>query len=797
MMAEHISDIIEKCQRAASWGSFSGRKVRLASANRRGEQGRLADIMTGKRRISVTRHRDNVPRFAPNFTVYVLPPEFVCLYSEDRKFFLHGELYCALASAIGEGGKSFQEIAGELEQNFPPDKVEEALKRLIERRYLVPASQASVGAVAGYWASLGLPPETAEKNLGNCRVGIQSIDVQGATELGAALSELGVRVVKRSPDLTVTLVSDYLEPRLTELNRQRVADRTPWLLVQPSGAFPLVGPVFNPGHGACWTCLFDRMIRNREVKGFLDRGAARAVALSPLARNAIGQSAIQFAAVEIAKAIATDFRTELRDHIISLDLLGAAIVKHYVAARPQCPTCGRKKLLDPRRAPVPIELGPGAKLVMTSGGYRTVSSRATVARFRKHVSPLTGVVTRLDRIEADVPMNTNYHAAHNFSAPAQNVHQLRAGLSGGSFGKGSTAEQGEASALMEAIERYSGIYQGDEIRIKRRFTDFAPGDAILPNDVLLFSDAQSQADQTSHDHSHEMQPAPPPFDQSAKIEWSPIWSLRDQRFKYLPTTQLYFFYSGPAGFQADSNGCAAGNTLEEAIVQGFLELVERDSYAIWWYNRLQRPALDLGHFDDSYVRDLQSQLAETGRQLWVLDVTSDLGIPSFVAISHWMQNGKENIEFGSGAHFDRRIALLRALTELNQFLSIGLMEGGTGEKPSLDGTNPLRLQDHPFLTPIANPPGQPGCGLDLGRIDNTREQVNACVEIAARAGLDFLVLDQTRPDVEVPVIRVVVPGLRHFYRRFAPGRLYDVPVKLGWRDRPLPEGELTPFLPHT
>ena len=55
----------------------------------------------------------------------------------------------------------------------------------------------------------------------------------------------------------------------------------------------------------------------------------------------------------------------------------------------------------------------------------------------------------------------------------------RAGLSGGgSFGKGSTAEQGEASALMEAIERYSGIFQGDEIRVTRRFTDFPPGDAI-------------------------------------------------------------------------------------------------------------------------------------------------------------------------------------------------------------------------------------------------------------------------------------------------------------------------------
>jgi oxazoline/thiazoline synthase len=751
--------------------------------------------MTGDRKATSSRGaRKDVAQFAPNFTVYVLPPDAVCLYSEDRKFFLHGELYCELATAIGKGGKSLQQLVGELGKRFPADKVEEALKRLIERRYIVEASASSTGAVAGYWASLGLPAGLAEQNLENCRVRVESIDVQGAAEFAAALSEFGARVTRRAADLTVTLVNDYLEPRLAELNKQRVSDRMPWLVVQPSGAFPLVGPVFNPGNGPCWTCLFDRMIRNREIKGFLERGSARPVAVSPLSRKPLGQGAIQFAALETAKAIASGFRTELNNHIISHDLLGSNVVKHFVAARPQCPTCGSKKLRDPRRAPTPIELGPGAKLIMTSGGYRTVSSRATVARFRKHVSPLTGVVTKLERIEADLPMNTNYFAGHNFSAPALTVDGLREGLTGGSFGKGSTAEQAEASALMEAIERYSGIFQGDEIRIKRRFTDFPSDEAIHPNDVLMFSDAQFRAPGDEPDDSH---PVPPAFDTSAKLDWSPVWSLRDQRFKYLPTSLLYFFYGGPDAFHADSNGCAAGNTREEAIVQGFLELVERDAYAIWWYNRSQRAEVDLSQFNDSYVRDLQSQLADTGRKLWVLDITSDLGVPTYVAILHWMQNGHENIEFGSGAHFDRRIALLRTLTELNQFLSIGLMGGGTGEKPSLDGVTPLHLQEYPFLIPSGNPVGETDCTAKFGPLETTRQQVDACVDIARRAGLDFLVLDQTRPDVEVPVVRVIVPGLRHFYRRFGPGRLYDVPVKLGLRDQPIPESELTPYLPHS
>jgi oxazoline/thiazoline synthase len=292
----------------------------------------------------------------------------------------------------------------------------------------------------------------------------------------------------------------------------------------------------------------------------------------------------------------------------------------------------------------------------------------------------------------------------------------------------------------------------------------------------------------------------PAFNPSAEIEWSPVWSLRDQRFRYLPTSFLYFFYNGesaPAGrIHADSNGCAAGNTLEEAIVQGFLELIERDSYAIWWYNRVQRPTVDPSQFDDSYIRDLQAQFAATGRQIWMLDITSDLGIPTFVAISHAVEGEHEVIEFGSGSHFDGRIAALRSLTELNQFLSLGLTGGRDPGSASHDAAAPLNLRGHPYLAPSNEPAVQLDLNTKFSKLD-TRGQVMACVNVVKQAGLDFLVLDQTRPDIEVPVVRVIVPGLRHFYRRFAPGRLYDVPVKLGWRDRAISEGELNPVHPHT
>jgi ribosomal protein S12 methylthiotransferase accessory factor len=91
---------------------------------------------------------------------------------------------------------------------------------------------------------------------------------------------------------------------------------------------------------------------------------------------------------------------------------------------------------------------------------------------------------------------------------------------------------------------------------------------------------------------------------------------------------------------------------------------------------------------------------------------------------------------------------------------------------------------------------QPGFGAKFGRLD-TRGQVAACVNLARQEGLDFLVLDQTRPDIEAAVVRVIVPGLRHFYRRFAPGRLYEVPLKLGLRKKALSENELNPLHPQT
>jgi ribosomal protein S12 methylthiotransferase accessory factor len=78
----------------------------------------------------------------------------------------------------------------------------------------------------------------------------------------------------------------------------------------------------------------------------------------------------------------------------------------------------------------------------------------------------------------------------------------------------------------------------------------------------------------------------------------------------------------------------------------------------------------------------------------------------------------------------------------------------------------------------------------MKRRSRRKKQVEECRAMVESRGMEFLVLDQTRPDIGMPVVRVIVPGMRHFWARFAPGRLYDVPLRLGKLDKMLHESEL-------
>ena len=328
------------------------------------------------------------------------------------------------------------------------------------------------------------------------------------------------------------------------------------------------------------------------------------------------------------------------------------------------------------------------------------------------------------------------------------------------------------------------------------------GSALYLNDCLLFSERQYQERDLRNAGGSRFQFIPVPFTSDAEVEWSPVWSLTRREVRYLPTSFCYYGYPQPADqtyCMACSNGCAAGNILEEAILQGFLELVERDSVALWWYNRVRRPGVDLESFDEPYLEKLRSFLRGHGRDFWAIDLTSDLGIPVFAAITRRTDSPVEQIVLGFGAHLDAKLALLRAVTEMNQMLSSPLLEAPHkgADKDPVDPETAHWLQtattaNQPYLV-AAEEAMRTAAFYTQSWRDDVAEDVRACQVIVERAGMEMLVLDQTRPEVGLPVAKVIVPGLRHFWARLGPGRLYDVPVQLGWLPRPFAENELNPI----
>lgn len=585
-------------------------------------------------------------------------------------------------------------------------------------------------------------------------------------------------------DLLVVMVRHHLEPELERINREALASGRRWLVVRPFGSAAWVGPCFEPAHGhACWSCLASRLARNLPATAYRLRHQPPP---TPQWR-----SHQQVAAQILGDLVtATGAADEPSLYIVAGHGNGSRVTRHAVATRPQCPACG-----DPDHYRVhlsgPVPLHPHAQRVRYGGGYRTVPPAVTLRRHASLVDPLLGVVQSVDAVDTDAEcihvFTARYAGRGSDALPDLRDATRKSG------GKGTTPTEATASALFEAVERYSAVFQGDEPQIFGSYHDVADR-AIHPRECLLFSERQYQSRDTWNRHHHPWRHVPVPFDEAAVIAWTPVWSLTRERQVLLPTAFLYTDHPTPPEQRfcpADSNGCAAGNTLDEAVLQGILELIERDAVATWWYNQIPRPAVEMEGGSDPYARAVLVQHRAEGRECWVLDITHDLEIPCCAAVSRRTGAGPERIMLGFGAHLDRSVAVRRALTEMNQLYAVrdephGLRVGAETRRWFREG----RLADHPQLLPV---PGSRTVVTPEPRLSGSlAADIAQCRRAVERAGLEVLVLDQTRPDVKIPVVKVVVPGLHHFWPRFGGPRLYDVPVQLGWLKEARREADLNP-----
>lgn len=368
------------------------------------------------------------------------------------------------------------------------------------------------------------------------------------------------------------------------------------------------------------------------------------------------------------------------------------------------------------------------------GTFRSRDAAATLAWIRP-LMPRLGItrlanVTGLDRIGIPVWMCVR-----------PNGRSLSV-----SQGKGVTSELAQASAIMESIEAHHA--------------ERLPP----PKLVASYRSVRRRQDVLS---PHDLEPGLRwlLYDDSRPIGWMSGRDLATGEPVLVPRARLSLDWSRPqpeAGlFLASSNGLASGNDRPEALCHALFELIERD--AEWRWRQLPDDAqdatlLDLDTVDAPMLRGLLDQFREAGIEVAAWDMTSRVGIPTYsCTITDAEGAGGNDAYAGSGSHLSKEIALARALTEAAQSRLTYIAGSRDDAFPEQYGVQPRREHGD----------GATRGGVDfrsrgpttLGRTFD--EDLQSTLHLLRASGFPRVVwVDHTRPEFGVPVVSVLVPGLR-------------------------------------
>ncbi len=314
-------------------------------------------------------------------------------------------------------------------------------------------------------------------------------------------------------------------------------------------------------------------------------------------------------------------------------------------------------------------------------------------------------------------------------------------------GKGATREQAMASGVMEAIERYSAeqrdtddVVVGTYEQAKEAMMTVNPADLILPLPVL---DVYPVAD----------------------IAWTRGFEMFRGCHILVPACAVFYPYF-PDGdyplFKWHTNGIASGNTMEEAILHALFEDIERDAWSIAEYN--DRSNADILIRDkDSVPAQLIAKFEAQGIKIHLKDLTSDLGIPTIgAAADDTVTKDPELLTIGVGTHLNPEIAAIRAITEVAQSRTThkhGMKINAQLQKKSqelgyekIKAINHMWYGDNEKKIYLEDMPDQ-STPYVLDDIEVVLGKLMEC-------GFDQVIaVDLTRPELGVPTVRMIVPGL--------------------------------------
>jgi bacteriocin biosynthesis cyclodehydratase domain-containing protein len=518
----------------------------------------------------------------------------------------------------------------------------------------------------------------------------------------------------------------------------------PVLLIGVAGTQVTLGPLQILGRSVCLACVQYWAA----TAGWNQADAAPG--------NQAGPEVVGLAVRLTAEAVSEFHRTgsvaTLETSLTAVDVESEAATCHPIFPRRNCPACVNL----PQRS----SMNPSV-----------------------HCSALTGIVQHVKSFEQ--PILGVFQAGATLIGPVPARGTKRSLTYADSWGRGMSPQQARESCIGEALEFYSAAYRGNE-KLLRGTLARTPG-GIDPRTILLYSEKQYEDRSHSESVPQDRHAIPERFDPSRELDWLAGTDLIDGEIMRVPAacclTGYQFGADEPKFAVADRSGLATGVTYADALAAALLELIEHDAVAIWWYNRVERPAIRPESFESPTLVTVGEALKEIGRRLWLLDLTTDLRIPAYAAISV-MEDGKELL-LGAAAHASPRIAAEKAVTEVPHLWLCMRVASMPPDFASWLSTAVLlnQLQFQP-KNEIDSPP-EPA--------PLTSSQIVAlCIQRMKSAGIRPIAVNLTRPDVLVHAVRAVAPGMRSTRNRRGPGRLYEVPVRLGWLEEARTEAELNP-----
>ena len=317
-------------------------------------------------------------------------------------------------------------------------------------------------------------------------------------------------------------------------------------------------------------------------------------------------------------------------------------------------------------------------------------------------------------------------------------------------GKGISKDHAKASAMMEGFERYSAEKQDSDetiIATVDEISDF--GNYIDPVSLNL----------------------PKIFEKKdisdLSLEWTLSKDIVSGEEYYIPTNAIYHPYihgnDVESLFKSNTNGLASGNILEEAILHGMLEVIERDAWSIFELTHKNYAQIDLDSIESEVVNDIVEKFESQGIKIKLMDFTADVKIPTIAASADdTVTKDAGLLTLGMGSHLDPEVAILRALTEVAQSRATQI-NGAREDTVRADFAREAgyermkRINKYYFREEDEK--------IKLSDIENkSTSSIAKDIEIVKDElmanDLDkILYVDLTRPELDVSVVRVIIPEM--------------------------------------